>query len=322
MQDDKLPINEKGDISKCGVEYNNYGGATSFSELDMIEDMQEKNYEIRELLSKFSALGDNIIQSPFGNKKLALQSLAYEFYLKLEETMADEGEDEEEDVEKATWSAAFINDLPDSSFFLIEGGGKKDKDGKTEPRSLRHLPYKDASGKVDLPHLRNAIARAAQVKLKDGKTISADAAKAIQTKAQKILDSMKAEKIWMTGIEKAYDIEKRLVYGIVLNPDVVDSQGDIASADEIEKSAHEFFMKSRMLDHNHKVTLDPSIATPVESYIAPTDFLIGKKLVKKGAWVMVTKVFDNGLWEDVKKGKLLSYSIAGYGRRTETEIEE
>jgi len=63
---------------------------------------------------------------------------------------------------KAEWSTAYINDLPDSSFAYIEPGGKKDESGKTVPRSLRHFPYKDAEGNIDLPHLRNALARAPQ----------------------------------------------------------------------------------------------------------------------------------------------------------------
>jgi len=65
--------------------------------------------------------------------------------------------------EHSVWSTAYVNNLPDSSFLWIEQGGKKDQDGKTVPRSLRHLPYKDANGKVDLPHLRNAIARIPQM---------------------------------------------------------------------------------------------------------------------------------------------------------------
>lgn len=66
---------------------------------------------------------------------------------------------------RATWTTAYINNLPDSSFLYIEGGGKKDPDGKTVPRSLRHFPYKDAAGNVDLPHLRNALARIPQSNL-------------------------------------------------------------------------------------------------------------------------------------------------------------
>ena len=69
---------------------------------------------------------------------------------------------EKTDITKAEWTRAFINDLPDSSFLFIAAGGDKDGEGKTEPRTLRKFPYKDSTGKVDLPHLRNAIARIPQ----------------------------------------------------------------------------------------------------------------------------------------------------------------
>jgi hypothetical protein len=65
--------------------------------------------------------------------------------------------------EHSVWTTAYVNNLPDSSFLWIDSGGKKDSGGKTEPRSLRHLPYKDINGKIDLPHLRNAIARIPQM---------------------------------------------------------------------------------------------------------------------------------------------------------------
>ena len=65
-------------------------------------------------------------------------------------------------LELATWSAAYVNDLPDSAFLYVEPGGTKDDTGKTTPRSLRHFPVHDASGAVDMPHLRNALARIPQ----------------------------------------------------------------------------------------------------------------------------------------------------------------
>ena len=51
-----------------------------------------------------------------------------------------------------------INDLPDSDFAYIQPGGKK-VDGKTVPRSLRHLPI------MDCAHVRNALARLSQTKI-------------------------------------------------------------------------------------------------------------------------------------------------------------
>ncbi len=66
---------------------------------------------------------------------------------------------------EADWSGSFISDLPDDSFAYVEPGGHKDEQGKTVPRTLRHLPYKSADGQIDKPHLRNALARLSQTKL-------------------------------------------------------------------------------------------------------------------------------------------------------------
>lgn len=64
-------------------------------------------------------------------------------------------------AQKAVWTTAYVNNLPDSAFLYVEPG-EKDGEGKTVPRSKRHFPYKDASGKVDRAHIVNAIARIPQ----------------------------------------------------------------------------------------------------------------------------------------------------------------
>ena len=86
-------------------------------------------------------------------------------------------------IQEVVWSAAFINDLPDSAFLLILPGGSRDAGGKTVPRSLRKFPYKDKSGKVDLPHIRNAIARIPQAT-----GISAEQKARLQARARGILE--------------------------------------------------------------------------------------------------------------------------------------
>lgn len=77
----------------------------------------------------------------------------------VEETDAQEPISETEDATK--WTTKFINDLPNSSFAVIEPAYL---DGKTDNKNARHLPYKNASGEIDLPHYRNALARANQIK--------------------------------------------------------------------------------------------------------------------------------------------------------------
>jgi hypothetical protein len=88
-------------------------------------------------------------------------------------------------TEFAVWTSAYVNDLPNSSFAYIESGGKNDASGKTVPRSLRHLPYKDANGKVDLPHVRNALARL------DGTQIPDSVKTGIRSKLEGILKRTK-----------------------------------------------------------------------------------------------------------------------------------
>jgi len=65
-------------------------------------------------------------------------------------------------LKERIWTRQYINDLPDSAFALILLGGSNDESGRTTPRSLRKFPHHRADGSIDLPHLRNALARVSQ----------------------------------------------------------------------------------------------------------------------------------------------------------------
>jgi hypothetical protein len=69
-----------------------------------------------------------------------------------------------ENYRAAEWSQKEINDLPDSAFALVVKG-EKDSEGKTVLRTNRNLPHHDSSGKLDGPHLRNAMARVTHTNL-------------------------------------------------------------------------------------------------------------------------------------------------------------
>jgi hypothetical protein len=74
-------------------------------------------------------------------------------------------EAEQKRLKEAEWDTAYINDLPDSAFAVISKGGTKDDQNKTVPRTLRHLPHHKTDGSLDIPHLRNALARLSQTDL-------------------------------------------------------------------------------------------------------------------------------------------------------------
>jgi hypothetical protein len=65
-----------------------------------------------------------------------------------------------DDVDNAKWSTEEKDNLPDKSFAVIEKGYEPGK----SPKSARHLPYKNADGEIDLPHLKNAWDRKDEIK--------------------------------------------------------------------------------------------------------------------------------------------------------------
>ena len=54
----------------------------------------------------------------------------------------------------------------------------------------------------------------------------------------------------------------------------------------------------------------------LESYIAPVDFTVVNKSVKKGTWVITVRVLDKKIWKAVKDGELTGFSMAGYAKTT------
>jgi hypothetical protein len=86
----------------------------------------------------------------------------------------------------AVWDTAYVNDLPDSAFAVIEPGGKKDDQGKTVPRELRHLEHHNKEGQLDENHVRNALARLSQTKISDELKVEAKRHLCVHAKELKI----------------------------------------------------------------------------------------------------------------------------------------
>lgn len=100
-------------------------------------------------------------------------------------------------ITKAKWSKAFINDLPDAAFAVIEPAYKS---GDTDNKGARHLPHHgpevtdpNDDETVDLPHLKNALSRAGQI--------------------EPITDSINAEELRQKAISHLRGHAKRLGIG-------------------------------------------------------------------------------------------------------------
>ena len=113
------------------------------------------------------------------------------------------------------------------------------------------------------------------------------------------------------------DNEKRIVYGAVLVPYEVDLQGDIEEPEEIEKAAHKFLSGFQTIGNMHERF--KGIGNLVESYIAPVDFMFNGIFVKKGSWIIGTKVVDDDVWNKIKSGELNGYSM-GYRAIRKEEV--
>lgn len=107
------------------------------------------------------------------------------------------------------------------------------------------------------------------------------------------------------------------VYGIVLEPDLPDSQDDEVTPEDIEKACHAHLQEALEPDVQHSGR--SAGAHLIEHYIAPVDFTLptpdGPREVRKGSWVQAYQVEDPVVKEEVRTGKLTGFSLEGTGIR-------
>ena len=114
------------------------------------------------------------------------------------------------------------------------------------------------------------------------------------------------------------DEDQRIVYGYasVISKDgepIVDRQGDIITAEELEKAASDFMLGARVgktmhqgdatttIIHSFPMTDETKKAYQIESPLE--------------AWLIAVKVHDDETWAKVKQGELKDFSIGGKAQR-------
>jgi hypothetical protein len=121
-------------------------------------------------------------------------------------------------------------------------------------------------------------------------------------------------------ITKSTNEELKQVTYVAMLPDSTDLHGDFTSAEEVRK-AMESFNRSSMRANLFHMTMTDTFSV-VESYLAPTEFILGDNLVKKGTWLMTLQVHDDKLWELVKSGDINGISIGAVANVEDTEDSE
>lgn len=109
---------------------------------------------------------------------------------------------------------------------------------------------------------------------------------------------------------KADDDGVHTVLAPVLIPEVEDAQGDIISAAEIEKTAHDFMKWSRISRVQH-VAAEVHGLDIVETYLAPVKLKLGGVTVTEGTWLMKMRIEDPAIWGLVVSGELTGMSVKG-----------
>jgi len=108
--------------------------------------------------------------------------------------------------------------------------------------------------------------------------------------------------------------DERYVLGVVLEPEVVDAQGDIYSVEEIRQAAHRFMEEFGGLGLMHRLQVNGQVRI-LESYLAPVDLEVGGIVARRGTWLLAVRILSDELWARVKDGSLSGFSVGGSARR-------
>ena len=126
----------------------------------------------------------------------------------------------------------------------------------------------------------------------------------------------------LTGKITKQDTDQQLIFGwanVVAdeNGAVVDSQGDVISAEELENAAYDFMLNSRAGGEMHEVT---GVATVIESMVFTPEKIkmlgLEEGALPQGWWIGM-KVTDDEVWQKIKSGAYSCFSIGGRATREE-----
>lgn len=102
---------------------------------------------------------------------------------------------------------------------------------------------------------------------------------------------------------------------VILEPWVVDLNGQEISEQEIINTAHEFMMNipEKYVNINHTKDTEQDDVIFVESYVSPIDMEIADETIKKWSWLVAFKFLSADKWQMLLDGEITGVSMEGTG---------
>lgn len=137
-------------------------------------------------------------------------------------------------------------------------------------------------------------------------------------------------------LKQRTDQDKRIVYGVVLDPYVVDAHNDWIPPSEVEATAHGWFESSREINLNHSQGADAqAVESSLVEYPSRDDYRaamagephrayrrkFGDDVVHSGTWIIGVRLSPE-LWAAYQKGDIAAFSIEGFGMRNQAKRRE
>lgn len=112
---------------------------------------------------------------------------------------------------------------------------------------------------------------------------------------------------------------------VILEPGVMDLNGQEISEEEIIKTAHEFMMNltEKYVNVNHEAKTEQDDVIFVESYVSPVEMDIADEKIKKGTWLVAFKFLSADKWQMLIDGDITGVSMEGTGwvEKTAEQVE-
>ena len=112
---------------------------------------------------------------------------------------------------------------------------------------------------------------------------------------------------------------------VILEPGVMDLNGQEISEEEIIKTAHEFMINltEKYVNLNHSKNTEQDDVVFVESYVSPVDMDISDEKIKKGTWLVAFKFLSADKWQMLLDGDITGVSMEGTGwvEKTAEQVE-